>query len=65
RNLSDKSGAALRRAMRAARLGLVERLRVKLARVEALYLEDVMSTRDALEGLEAFLAKRPARWEHR
>ncbi|HXQ68215.1 MAG TPA: cyclohexa-1,5-dienecarbonyl-CoA hydratase [Alphaproteobacteria bacterium] len=65
RNLADKSGAALRRAMRAARLDLVERLRAKLARVEELYLEDVMSTRDALEGLEAFLAKRPARWEHR
>jgi cyclohexa-1,5-dienecarbonyl-CoA hydratase len=64
-HLADKSGAALRRAMRAARLDLTERVRSKLARVEQLYLDDLMSTRDAVEGLEAFLAKRPARWEHR
>lgn len=64
-HLADRSGAALRRAMRAARLDLVERVRAKLARVEQLYLDDLMSTRDAVEGLEAFLAKRPARWEHR
>jgi hypothetical protein len=24
-----------------------------------------MKTRDAVEGLEAFIAKRPAKWEHR
>jgi cyclohexa-1,5-dienecarbonyl-CoA hydratase len=64
-HLADRSGAALRRAMHAARLDLAERVRAKLARVEQLYLDDLMSTRDAVEGLEAFLAKRPARWEHR
>lgn len=64
-HLADRSGAALRRAMRAARIDLAERVRAKLARVERLYLDDLMSTRDAVEGLEAFLAKRPARWEHR
>ncbi len=64
-HLAGKSAAALRHATRAARLDLVERVRAKLARVEALYLDDLMSTRDALEGLEAFLAKRPPRWEHR
>jgi cyclohexa-1,5-dienecarbonyl-CoA hydratase len=64
-HLAGKSGAALRHAMRAARLDFVERVRAKLARVEALYLDDLMATRDAVEGLEAFLAKRPPRWEHR
>lgn len=64
-HLADKSGAALRHAVRAARIDFVERVRAQIARVEALYLEDLMSTRDAVEGLEAFLAKRPARWEHR
>jgi cyclohexa-1,5-dienecarbonyl-CoA hydratase len=63
--LAGKSAASLRRAQRAARLDLVERVRAKLARVEALYLDDLMATRDAVEGLEAFLAKRPPRWEHR
>ena len=63
-NLADRSAAALRCAMRAARSEYVETLRRDLARVEALYLNELMSTRDAHEGLDAFLAKRPARWEH-
>ncbi len=28
-------------------------------------LEELMSTRDAVEGLEAFIEKRPAKWENR
>jgi cyclohexa-1,5-dienecarbonyl-CoA hydratase len=64
-HLAGKSAAALRHAMRAARLDLVDRVRAKLARVETLYLEELMATRDAVEGLEAFLAKRPPKWEHR
>lgn len=64
-HLAGKSAAALRHAQRAARLDLVERVRAKLARVEALYLEELMATGDAVEGLEAFIAKRPPRWEHR
>jgi len=64
-HLGDKSAAALRCAMRAVRLDMAERIRAKLGRIEALYLDELMSTRDAVEGLEAFLAKRPARWEHR
>jgi len=63
--LADKSGAALRCAMAAARADLVARARGRLAELEALYLDDLMTTHDALEGLEAFLAKRPPRWEHR
>jgi cyclohexa-1,5-dienecarbonyl-CoA hydratase len=64
-HLAGKSAAAVRQAMRAARVDFIERVRAKLARVEAIYLERVMATRDAVEGLEAFLAKRPPRWEHR
>lgn len=63
--LADKSGAALRRATRAARLDFVARLHTTLKQLEALYLDDLMATRDAVEGLEAFLARRPPRWEHR
>jgi cyclohexa-1,5-dienecarbonyl-CoA hydratase len=43
----------------------VARLRSKIAAVEALYLDRLMSTRDAVEGLNAFLEKRPPRWEDR
>ena len=37
----------------------------KLKAVERLYLDELMTTHDAVEGLEAFIAKRPAQWMHR
>ena len=46
------------------RLDYVARVRAKLAAVERLYLDELMKSRDALEGLQAFIAKRPAIWEH-
>lgn len=64
-HLSKKSAASLGFAVRAARNGMVERVRTKLAALEELYLSGLMSTRDAPEGLTAFLEKRPARWEDR
>jgi cyclohexa-1,5-dienecarbonyl-CoA hydratase len=64
-HLAQKSGSSLRHAVRAARLGLATRVQAKLAAVERLYLDELMATRDPLEGLEAFLAKRPPKWEHR
>ncbi len=65
KHLAGKSASSLRLALRAARDGFVDRVTAKLAVVETLYLEDLMSTRDAVEGLEAFIAKRPAKWENR
>jgi cyclohexa-1,5-dienecarbonyl-CoA hydratase len=64
-HLAPKSASSLAFAVRAARAGLVERVRTKLAALEDLYLSGLMSTRDATEGLTAFLEKRPARWEDR
>jgi cyclohexa-1,5-dienecarbonyl-CoA hydratase len=64
-HLKNKSASSLRLAVKAARLDLVARVKAKLAAVERLYLDDLMKTRDAVEGLEAFIAKRPAKWEHR
>jgi cyclohexa-1,5-dienecarbonyl-CoA hydratase len=64
-HLAKKSASSLGYAVRAARAGHVERVRTKLADLEDLYLSGLMSTRDALEGLTAFLEKRPARWEDR
>ena len=64
-NLAPKSASSLRMAVRAARIGYAGRVIAKLAEVEALYLNELMSTRDAVEGLEAFIAKRPAEWENR
>jgi cyclohexa-1,5-dienecarbonyl-CoA hydratase len=64
-HLARKSAAALGFALRAARADLVGRVRAKLGALEDLYLSGLMSTRDANEGLTAFLEKRPARWEDR
>lgn len=65
KNLSDKSAAAIAHATRAAREPFADLARARLEDVEALYLEKLMATRDAHEGLHAFLAKRPPEWEHR
>ena len=65
KHLAARSASSLGFAVRAARAGLVERVRAKLAALEDLYLGALMSTRDATEGLTAFLEKRPARWEDR
>ena len=65
KHLVGKSASSLRLAVRAARGGFAERVIAKLAIVEKLYLEELMFTRDAVEGLEAFIAKRPAKWENR
>lgn len=63
--LGPRSASSLRFAVKAARAGYVERMRAKIKLVEDLYLAGLMATRDAVEGLEAFLAKRPAKWEDR
>ena len=64
-HLAPRSASSLRLAVRAARYDLVYRIRRKLAEVERLYLEELMATRDAVEGLTAFIGKRPAAWEDR
>ncbi|WKW51261.1 cyclohexa-1,5-dienecarbonyl-CoA hydratase [Rhodomicrobium lacus] len=63
--LAGLSPSSLRIAVKAARLDMVERVRTKLCNLEHLYLEKLMSTKDALEGLTAFIEKRPAQWEAR
>ena len=64
-HLAGKSAAALACALAAARGAMVREVRQRLAEVEQLYLDRLMATRDANEGLTAFLAKRKSHWEHR
>jgi cyclohexa-1,5-dienecarbonyl-CoA hydratase len=64
-HLAGKSAAALACAMAAARGAMVRTVRQRLAEVQELYLERLMKTRDANEGLVAFMAKRKPQWEHR
>jgi cyclohexa-1,5-dienecarbonyl-CoA hydratase len=64
-HLANKSASSIRFAVKAARGNFVRHLDTRLDEVEQIYLEELMSTRDAVEGLEAFIAKRPARWENK
>jgi cyclohexa-1,5-dienecarbonyl-CoA hydratase len=61
-HLAPRSASSLRFAVRAARAGFAARVSSRLDAVERLYLDGLMSTGDALEGLNAFIAKRPAKW---
>src|SRR5574339_329584 len=65
KHLADKSAASIALAVRAAREPFAELARARLDDVEALYLEKLIATRDANEGLNAFIEKRAPRWEHR
>lgn len=64
-HLARRSASSLRHAVSAARGELVERVRARLAALERQYLGDLMATRDAMEGLTAFLEKRSPKWEDR
>jgi cyclohexa-1,5-dienecarbonyl-CoA hydratase len=64
-HLKPKSANSLRYAVKAARADFAVRVKTKIAAVEALYLDGLMKTHDAVEGLDAFLKKRAANWEHR
>jgi len=63
--LEPKSSSSIRHAVRAARAGFAARVQQRLAAVERQYLDELMATHDAVEGLEAFVARRAARWTHR
>ncbi len=63
--LLEKSGPALRLAKRAVLLAAGRDFETGLREVESLFLEELMKTEDAGEGLRAFLEKRPPVWTHR
>jgi cyclohexa-1,5-dienecarbonyl-CoA hydratase len=64
-HLKAKSASSLRYAVKAARWDYVRRVAAKIEAVERLYLDELMKTHDAVEGLEAFIGKRAAQWQHR
>lgn len=60
RELLPKSASSLRFAQRASRWRFNEALRTGLAALERLYVDELMATHDANEGIGAFLEKRKA-----
>lgn len=54
-----------KRALRLARTVCGDDFAAALARLERLYLDELMASADANEGLASFLEKRPPQWKHR
>ena len=65
RHIAPRSAAALRYAAAAARSGLAAHVATVLPQLERLYLNDLMRTQDAVEGIAAFMAKRSPEWTDR
>jgi cyclohexa-1,5-dienecarbonyl-CoA hydratase len=63
-HLAPRSAAALACAVEAVRAPRARALRARLDELERLYLDRLMSTRDACEGLTAFIERRAPTWEH-
>lgn len=63
-HLAPASGAALRFAERAARAGLLRALDERLPEIERFYIEELMATHDANEGIAAFMDKRAPQFRH-
>jgi cyclohexa-1,5-dienecarbonyl-CoA hydratase len=63
--LRGLSAIALEHAKRAINLGQGRSLDNALKEIEDMYLQELMKTRDATEGVNAFIEKRKAAWQHR
>lgn len=62
--LYRQSASSVRMAKKAFRLAQAADFEDRLARVEQLYLEELMKTDDANEGLNAFIEKRKPAWKN-
>ena len=62
-HIIPRSAAALRAACKVTRMPGLEYFRGHVADVERLYLEELMATHDANEGIAAFLEKRDPVWK--
>jgi cyclohexa-1,5-dienecarbonyl-CoA hydratase len=63
-NIIPKSASSLRYAVRAGRKVFNETLLTKLPELEKLFIEKLMETEDANEGINAFLEKRKPIWKN-
>lgn len=64
KNILPHSASSLRFANRAVRMSLNTIYRQHICDLERLYLDELMKSHDANEGIESFLAKRPPIWKN-
>lgn len=64
KSFKDKSASSIRWAHKASRHLVCQSYFQYIERLESLYLNDLMSTDDAKEGIEAFIAKRKPVWKN-
>jgi cyclohexa-1,5-dienecarbonyl-CoA hydratase len=62
--LEKSSGAVMRLAVKALRGSRSEGLVASLAKTERIYIDELLKLDDAREGIEAFMEKRPPKWNH-
>jgi cyclohexa-1,5-dienecarbonyl-CoA hydratase len=65
KNILPKSASSLRMGVRAARIVFNQTLREQLPVIQKLYVEELMETADANEGIGSFLEKRKPTWTNR
>ena len=65
KQILPKSAASLRFAVKAARMEFNITLKDKLRKQEQLYLEGLMATQDANEGIQSFLERRKPEWRNK
>jgi cyclohexa-1,5-dienecarbonyl-CoA hydratase len=65
KNILNKSASSLRYVVRASRTTFNHLLRKMLPAVEEMYLNELMNTNDANEGINSFLEKRKPDWKNR
>jgi len=65
KHILAKSASSLRHAVRAARMEFNSVVKNKLEKQEQLYLDELMATHDANEGIQSFLQRRKPEWQNR
>ncbi len=65
KQILTKSAASLKHAVKAARLVFNRMIRKRLKQQEELYIDELMATHDANEGIQSFLEKRKPEWKNR
>ncbi|OGU13267.1 MAG: hypothetical protein A2X61_03755 [Ignavibacteria bacterium GWB2_35_12] len=65
KNIIPKSASSLRYAVKAARIRFNDVVKTSLPKLEQMYINELMETEDANEGINAFCEKRSPVWKNR